>query len=69
MSGRPSAATERGIELIRAGMPLRTAAAEVGVANSTLVRACQRAGLTLTRGRKPAEAGEARGATQALPVG
>lgn len=43
--------TDAGIALIRAGLTLRDAAKAVGVANSTLVRACQRAGLTLRRGR------------------
>ena len=44
--------TDSGIALIRAGLTLRAAAQAVGVANSTLVRACQRAGITLRRGRR-----------------
>lgn len=48
--------TTRGVELIRDGRPLRTVAALLGLSPSTLVRACQRAGLVLQRGRpvKPA---------------
>lgn len=56
MSGRQSQATDAGLALIRGGLPLRQAALQVGVAVSTLVRACQRAGITLPRGRRPASA-------------
>jgi len=45
--------TTRGVELIQQGQPLRTVAALLGLAPSTLVRACQRAGLVLPRGRRP----------------
>lgn len=52
MSGQQSAATERGLRLIAKGLPLRTAAARVGVSASTLVRARKRAKLApLARGR------------------
>lgn len=45
MSGRPTEAAARGLELIAAGVPLREAAAIVGVAPSTLTRAKKRAGM------------------------
>ena len=48
---RNLARTDSGIALIRAGLTLRDAAKAVGVANSTLVRACRRTGITLRRGR------------------
>lgn len=55
MTGRPSAATERGMRLIAKGVPLRTAAERVGVSPSTLVRARARANLpALPRGRPAA---------------
>jgi hypothetical protein len=53
MARTESALTTRGVELIQQGQPLRTVAALLGLAPSTLVRACQRAGLTLKRGRPP----------------
>jgi len=56
VSGRQSEATARGLELIRGGATLRAAAGQVGVAVSTLVRACQRAGITLPRGRPSSSA-------------
>jgi len=46
-----SALTTRGVELIQQGKPLRTVAGLLGLAPSTLVRACQRAGIVLPRGR------------------
>jgi 5-methylthioribose kinase len=45
--------TTRGVELIRRGMALRHVADLLGLAPSTLVRACKRAGLVLPRGRRP----------------
>ena len=54
MSNKQSALTTRGVELIQQGQPLRTVAALLGLAPSTLVRACQRAGVVLPRGRRPA---------------
>ena len=52
MTARQSAATDRGLRLIARGVPLRTAAARVGVAASTLVRARKRANLEpLPKGR------------------
>ncbi len=52
MSGQQSAATDRGLKLIAQGVPLRTAAARVGVSPSTLVRARERAGMApLPKGR------------------
>jgi hypothetical protein len=52
MTARQSSATERGLALIAAGLPLRRAAMAAGVAPSTLVRARARAGLpALQRGR------------------
>lgn len=64
MSGRESALTARGVELIhqrlQADPPqapdLRATAALLGLDKTTLVRACQRAELVLPRGRprKPA---------------
>lgn len=56
MTGRPSAATERGLRLIAKGVPLRTAAERVGVSPSTLVRARQRAGLEPLPAGRPASA-------------
>jgi len=53
MSNKQSALTTRGVELIQQGHTLRTVAALLGLAPSTLVRACQRAGLVLPRGRRP----------------
>ncbi len=45
--------TTRGVQLIREGRALREVAALLGLDKSTLVRACQRAGLVLPRGRRP----------------
>ena len=45
MARTESALTTRGVELIQQGRPLRTVAALLGLAPSTLVRACQRAGV------------------------
>lgn len=55
MSARQSAEVTQALKLIRAGTTLRDAAKAVGVADSTLVRACRRHGITLPRGRRPAE--------------
>jgi hypothetical protein len=55
VSRTESALTTRGVELIREGRSLRDVAILLGLAPSTLVRACQRAGLTLPRGRRPAQ--------------
>lgn len=52
MARTESALTTRGVELIRAGHSLRATAELLGLAPSTLVRACQRAGLALPRGRR-----------------
>ena len=43
--------TTRGVELIRAGRTLRETALMLGLSPSTLVRACQRDGVALKRGR------------------
>lgn len=56
MSRTQSALTTRALQLIAQGQPLRTVAALLGLAPSTLVRACQRAGVVLPRGRRPAPA-------------
>ena len=48
---RQSPLTTRGVELIRSGRTLRETALLLGLNKSTLVRACQRAGLALKRGR------------------
>jgi hypothetical protein len=48
-------ATTRGLGLIRSGVPMRHAAVMAGVSLSTLLRACRRHGITLKRGRPPAE--------------
>lgn len=53
MSNKQSALTTRGVELIQQGQPLRTVASLLGLSPSTLVRACQRAGIVLPRGRRP----------------
>lgn len=53
MARTESALTTRGVELIRAGRSLREVAGLLGLSTSTLVRACQRAGLVLPRGRRP----------------
>ena len=53
MANRESPLTTRGVELVRAGRGLRETADLLGLAPSTLVRACQRAGLALPRGRRP----------------
>lgn len=53
MARTESALTTRGVELIRAGQSLRAVAELLGLAPSTLVRACQRAGLAVPRGRRP----------------
>lgn len=53
MARTESALTTRGVELIQQGQPLRAVAALLGLAPSTLVRACQRAGIVLPRGRRP----------------
>ena len=53
MARTESPLTTRGVELIRAGKSLREVASLLGLAPSTLVRACQRAGLVLPRGRRP----------------
>jgi hypothetical protein len=53
MARTESELTARGVELIRSGQALRTVAVLLGLAPSTLVRACQRAGLQLPRGRRP----------------
>jgi len=45
MSGKQSQATDLGLLLVAQGVPLRTAAAKVGVSPSTLVRARARLGL------------------------
>lgn len=57
MARTESALTIRGVELIRSGQPLRATAQLLGLAPSTLVRACQRAGVTVPRGRRPAQVG------------
>lgn len=54
MSGWQSEAATWGLALIQGGATVREAAAKAGVAVSTLVRACQRAGISLPRGRRPA---------------
>ncbi len=54
MARTQSPLTTRGVELIRAGRSLRETALLLGLDKSTLVRACQRAGLSLPRGRRPA---------------
>lgn len=54
MSRTQSPLTTRGLELIAQGRPLRKVAELLGLAPSTLVRACQRAGVVLPRGRRPA---------------
>jgi hypothetical protein len=53
MSRTQSALTTRGVELIAQGRSLRAVAELLGLAPSTLVRACQRAGVVLPRGRRP----------------
>jgi hypothetical protein len=53
MAGKQQPATDAGLRLIAQGHSLRAAAALCGVAVSTLVRACQRAGVVLPRGRRP----------------
>lgn len=45
MAGKQTEAAARGLELIAAGVPLREAAARVGLAPSTLTRAKKRAGM------------------------
>lgn len=57
MAGRQSSATDRGLKLVAQGVPLRTAAAKVGVSASTLVRARQRAGLEALQAGRPRKAG------------
>lgn len=52
MSRTESPLTTRGVELIRQGRALREVAELLGLAPSTLVRACQRAELKLPRGRR-----------------
>ena len=54
MARTESPLTTRGVELIRQGQSLRSVAVLLGLDKSTLVRACQRAGLSLPRGRRPA---------------
>jgi len=51
MSRPQSPLTTRGLELIAQGKTLRDVAELLGLAPSTLVRACQRAGIVLPRGR------------------
>lgn len=53
MARPESPLTTRGVELIRSGRGLRETAVLLGLSTSTLVRACQRAGLVLPRGRRP----------------
>jgi hypothetical protein len=53
VSRTESALTTRGVELIRQGRGLRETAALLGLAPSTLVRACQRASVAVPRGRRP----------------
>lgn len=53
MARTESALTTRGVKLIQQGQALRTVAALLSLSPSTLVRACQRAGLVLPRGRRP----------------
>ena len=55
MTGRPSAACERGLTLLRAGMPLAQAAAAAGIARSTLQRAARAAGLPAGKPGRPAQ--------------
>ena len=54
MARTESPLTTRGVELIQQGQALRTVATLLGLSPSTLVRACQRAGIVLQRGRRPA---------------
>jgi len=49
----PSTLTIRALELIRQGRGLREVAELLGLAPSTLVRACKREGIVLPRGRRP----------------
>lgn len=53
MARTESPLTTRGVELIQAGRSLREVAGLLGLSTSTLVRACQRAGIVLPRGRRP----------------
>lgn len=53
MARTQSALTTRALELIAQGQSLRAVAGLLGLAPSTLVRACQRAGVVLPRGRRP----------------
>jgi hypothetical protein len=55
MSRTQSPLTTRGLELIRQGRGLRETAELLGLAPSTLVRACQRSGIVLPRGRRPGQ--------------
>lgn len=55
MARTESPLTTRGVELIRAGHSLRATAELLGLDKSTLVRACQRAGVVVPRGRRPKE--------------
>lgn len=52
MAGKQQPATDAGIAMIRANVPLLHAAKLAGVAPSTLSRACKRAGIVLPRGRR-----------------
>jgi len=54
VSRTQSPLTTRGLELIRAGHTLRSVAELLGIDKSTLVRACQRHGIAMARGRPPA---------------
>lgn len=56
MTARQASATDRGLKLLAKGMPLREAAAKVGVAPSTLTRAKRRAGMPPGKAGRPAKA-------------
>jgi len=53
MSARQSAAVDQAIELIRNGMTPYKAAKQVGIALTTVYRACKRHGITPIGHRKP----------------
>ena len=60
MGRRQSPLTTRGLELIAAGRTMRETAILLGLSQSTLARACKRAGVVLRRGRPVSLSGRQR---------